>query len=271
SQTYSNLKITDTASLVQTTLNGVTTNSNVVSGKGEPNGIVTIKNGDIQIGAGTVDASGNYSINIPRQAYDSTITATVSSNSLTSSANQTVTQAPIAAPTINPLTTKTTTASGTGEAGSTLTFKANGIEYPTTVTSDGTWSVTIPKQAVNTVVEATSVLNGVSSAKATATVSYEGPNTPVLDNVTNTSTRVTGTGDPGNTITVKVKPSNISYSGTVDVFGEFSINIDTPDAGATVEAVAQDSTGTISPKATKTVLDVIAPDAPSVNAVKDTD
>ncbi|MBC6163826.1 hypothetical protein HB999_10145 [Listeria booriae] len=268
---FSNLSIVDESQLDQTTMNSVSTSNTSVSGKGEPNGTVVIKNGDTQIGTGAVDASGNYSINIPKQAYGSTITATVTSGTLTSSANQTVTQAPIETPTINPLTSKSTTASGTGEAGSTLTFKANGIEYPTTVTSDGTWSVTIPKQAVNTVVEATSVLNGVSSAKATATVSYEGPNTPVLDNVTNTSTRVTGTGDPGNTITVKVKPSNISYSGTVDVFGEFSINIDTPDAGATVEAVAQDSTGTISPKATKTVLDVIAPDAPSVNAVKDTD
>ncbi|MBC1794020.1 Ig-like domain-containing protein [Listeria booriae] len=268
---FSNVKVVDTSVLDQTTISDISTNTTTVSGKGEPNGAVLIKNGDVQIGSGKVNSNGDYSVTIPEQAYGSTITATVMSGTLSSSANQTVTQAPIAAPTINPLTTKSTTASGTGEAGSTLTFKANGIEYPTTVTSDGTWSVTIPKQAANAVVEATSVLNSVSSAKATETVSYEGPNTPVLDNVTNTSTRVTGTGDPGNTITVKVKPSNISYSGTVDVLGEFSINIDTPDAGATVEAVAQDSTGTISPKATKTVLDVIAPDAPSVNAVKDTD
>ncbi|MBC2312183.1 immunoglobulin-like domain-containing protein [Listeria booriae] len=269
--TLSQVSVQDISVIDPVSLNNVDTQSTIVTGKGEPNGTVVVKNGNTQIGTGTVNASGDYSIAIPKQAYGSTITATVTSGTLTSSASQTVTQAPIATPTINPLTSKSTTASGTGEAGSTLTFKANGIEYPTTVTSNGTWSVTIPKQAANAVVEATSVLNGVSSAKATATVSYEGPNTPVLDNVTNTSTRVTGTGDPGNTITIKVKPSNISYSGTVDVFGEFSINIDTPDAGATVEAVAQDSTGTISPKATKTVLDVIAPDAPSVNAVKDTD
>ncbi|MBC6129811.1 hypothetical protein HCA00_13440 [Listeria booriae] len=255
------------------TANDVYTNSTSVSGTTEANATVSVKAEGTEIGTVQANSSGAYTISIPEQAYNTPlqITAQDIAGNISEATTVIVKQAPIATPTINPLTTKSTTASGTGEAGSTLTFKANGIEYPTTVTSNGTWSVTIPKQAANAVVEATSVLNGVSSAKATATVSYEGPNTPVLDNVTNTSTRVTGTGDPGNTITIKVKPSNISYSGTVDVFGEFSINIDTPDAGATVEAVAQDSTGTISPKATKTVLDVIAPDAPSVNAVKDTD
>ncbi|MBC2258200.1 immunoglobulin-like domain-containing protein [Listeria booriae] len=254
-------------------VNEVFTNSTSVSGTTEAHATVSVKADGTEIGTAQADSNGAYTVTIPEQAYNTPLQVTAQdiAGNISDATTISVKQAPIATPTINPLTSKSTTASGTGEAGSTLTFKANGIEYPTTVTSDGTWSVTIPKQAANAVVEATSVLNGVSSAKATATVSYEGPNTPVLDNVTNTSTRVTGTGDPGNTITIKVKPSNISYRGTVDVFGEFSINIDTPDAGATVEAVAQDSTGTISPKATKAVLDVIAPDAPSVNAVKDTD
>ncbi|MDT0112076.1 Ig-like domain-containing protein [Listeria booriae] len=270
---FSNISLEDITVLEQTTLSALSTTSTTVAGKGQPNGTVVIKNGETQVGTGTVDASGNYNIAIPRQAYGSTLTATVTSGTLTSSASQTVQQAPIATPTINPLTSKSTTASGTGEAGSTLTFKANGIEYLATVTSNGTWSVTIPKQAANTSVEAASVLNGVSSAKATASISYEGPSTPTLDNVNNTSTRVTGTGDSGNIITIKVKTgdSAISYSGTIDDAGKFSIDIDTPDAGAIVEAVAQDNTGTDSQNITTTVLDVIAPDAPKVNAVKSTD
>ncbi|MBC2106679.1 Ig-like domain-containing protein [Listeria booriae] len=270
---FSNLSIVDLSQLDQTTINSISTSNTSVSGKGEPNGTVVIQNGGTQIGTGAVDASGNYSIEIPKQAYGSTITATVTSGTLTSSANQTVTQGPITTPTITSLTSKSTTVSGTGEAGSTLTFKANGIEYSTTVTSNGTWSVSIPKQAANAVVEATSTLNGVSSAKATATVSYEGPSTPTLDNVNNTSTRVTGTGDSGNIITIKVKTgdSTVSYSGTIDAAGKFSIDIDAPDAGAIVEAVAQDNTGTDSQNVTTTVLDVIAPDAPKVNAVKSTD
>ncbi|MBC2147356.1 Ig-like domain-containing protein [Listeria booriae] len=270
---YSNISIRDVSILDATTLDSISTTSTSATGKGEPNGTVEIKNGETQVATGKVDASGNYSIVIPKQAYGSTITAIVTLGALTSSASQTVQQGAIATPTINPLTSKSTTASGTGEAGSTLTFKANGIEYPTTVASNGTWSVTIPKQTANTSVEAISVLNGVSSAKSTVSISYDGPSTPTLDNVTNTSTRVTGTGDSGNSITIKVKTgdSTISYSGTIDDAGKFSIDIDAPDAGAIVEAVAQDNTGTDSQNVTTTVLDVIAPDAPKVNAVKSTD
>ncbi|MBC1523800.1 hypothetical protein HB884_06215 [Listeria booriae] len=270
---FSNVSLVDTTVIATTTLNNLSTDSTTASGKGEPNSSVIIKNGDVQIGTGTTDASGNYNIQISKQAYGSIITSTVTSGTLSSSAEQAISQAQIVTPIINTLTSKGIKASGTGEPGASLTLKASGIEYSTTITADGTWSVTIPKQVANTVVEATSTLNGVSSAKATATVSYEGPSTPELNNVTNTSTRVTGTGDRGNTITIKVKTgdSSISYSGIIDDFGEYSVNIDTPEAGSIVEAIAKDSDNVLSEKATKTVLDVIAPDAPSVNAVKDTD
>ncbi|CAM4104596.1 Ig-like domain-containing protein [Listeria booriae] len=272
---FSDISVSDISTIETTTLEGVNTSSTNVNGVGEIGGTVTIKNTttNTTLGTTTVGTNGAYSLNIPKQAYGSNISATVSALGLTSTATQTVTQAAIVTPTINPMTSKSGTASGTGEPGATLTFKANGVNYPTTVGTNGTWSITIPKQAGNSVVEATSVLNGVSSAKATATVAYEGPNTPVLNNVTNTSTKVTGTGDPGNTITIKVKDNGnaISYTGTIDDFGEFSVNIDTPNAGATVEAIAKDKDGALSDIASKTVLDVIAPDAPSVNAVKDTD
>ncbi|MBC2175028.1 hypothetical protein HCB27_00255 [Listeria booriae] len=278
--TLSNVSVTGAGSekLSTPTMNIIDTKSDKLTGN-IPGAIDSLKEVQIYkngvfLQNATVNGSA-FELNLPSKTVGDVYTAYavdvwgVKSDGV----SKTVVQAPIATPSINPLTSKSTTASGTGEAGSTLTFKANGIEYPTTVTSNGTWSIMIPKQAANTVVEATSVLNGVSSAKATATVSYEGPNAPILDNVTNTSTRVTGTGDPGNTITIKVKTgdSSISYGGTIDDFGEFSVNIDTPEAGAIVEAIAKDSFNTLSQKTTKTVLDVIAPDAPSVNAVKDTD
>ncbi|MBC2207713.1 immunoglobulin-like domain-containing protein [Listeria booriae] len=190
---FSNISVRDITTIDQTVINPITSSDTVVKGKGEAGASVVIKKGSTQIGTGTVDASGNYSVSIPKQDFGSVITATVSAYGLTSSANTTVTHAPIA--------------------------------------------------------------------------------TPILNNVTNRSTKVTGTGDPGNTVTVKVKTGDdsISYIGTIDDFGEFSINIDTPEAGATVEAIAKDSSNTLSQKASTIVLDVIAPDAPTVQAVKDTD
>ncbi|MBC1563762.1 Ig-like domain-containing protein, partial [Listeria booriae] len=270
---YSNVSLTDTTPIATTSLDSLSTASTTASGKGEPNSSVVIKNNGVQIGAGTTDASGNYSIQIPAQAYGATITATITSPlEVTSSASQTVSQAPIGTPYIDPLTTKSTTASGVGDPGASIVFKANGISYSTTVNASGTWSVNIPRQNANSLVEATATLNG-ATAQASRLVSNAEPSTPVLDNVTNKSTNVTGKGDRGNTITITVTTngSSISYVGTVDDSGAFSVKIDTPEAGATVEAIAKDSDNDVSQKVTKTVLDVIAPDAPSVNAVKDTD
>ncbi|MBC2117882.1 Ig-like domain-containing protein [Listeria booriae] len=271
---FSNISLTDaTPTIATTSLDSLSTASTTASGKGEPNSNVVIKNDNAQIGSGTTDASGNYSIQIPKQAYGATITATITSSlELTSSASQTVSQAPIGTPYIDPLTSKSTTASGVGDPGASIVFKANGISYSTTVNASGTWSVNIPRQNAYSLVEATATLNG-ATAKASKLVGNAEPSTPVLDNVTNKSTSVTGKGDRGNTITIKVTTngSNVSYTGTVDDFGTFSVKIDTPEAGATVEAIAKDSDNDVSQKATKTVLDVIAPDAPSVNAVKDTD
>ncbi|MBC2177757.1 hypothetical protein HCB27_14415 [Listeria booriae] len=272
---FSNISLVD-VTFATTTLEPISTNSTTATGKGQPGGTAVIKNGDTVIGTGTVDTSGNYSIAIPKQSYDSTITATVTTaenGGNTSSASQKVTQAPIATPTINPLTTKSTTASGTGEPGATLTFTANGVDYTATVAADGTWSVAIPTQAANALVEATSVLNGVASTKATATVQYTGPSVPLVGTVTNLSTAITGTADPGNTITIRLRDgsSTIIYTGQADAtFGRFSIPIEKANAGATVEVFAKDSDNTTSDAAMKTVIDVIAPDAPTVQGLTDT-
>ncbi|MBC1501306.1 hypothetical protein HB943_11895 [Listeria weihenstephanensis] len=273
---FKNAKLINTdqaAPAAPTTTSDVYTNSTTVTGEAEANATVSVQANGTEIGTAKADANGNYTVTIPKQAYNTPlqITAQDIAGNISDAATTNVKQAPIVTPTIKPLTSKSTTASGTGEPGAALTFTANGINYTTPVAADGTWSVAIPKQAANTVVEATSVLNGVSSAKANATVAYEGPSTPVLDNVTNKATKVTGTGDPGNTITIKVKDGDmtLSYTGLVDDFGEFSIPIDTPNAGATVDAIAKDKDGTLSNKTTKTVLDAIAPDAPTVQGLTD--
>uniref|UniRef100_UPI003D2F5987 Ig-like domain-containing protein n=1 Tax=Listeria rocourtiae TaxID=647910 RepID=UPI003D2F5987 len=270
---YSNVSLIDITTVADATLNAITTNSTVATGKGEPGGTVVIKNAaGSQIGTGTVDANGNYSVAIPKQAYNTNITATVTALEIPSSASQIVRQAPLVNTTINPITSQDTTASGTGEPGATVTFKADGKDYTTTVASDGTWRVAIPKQAKDSVVEGTATLNGVSSNTAKATVTNGGPSTPTLDNVTDKSTKVTGSADPLNDIIVKVTTdgTTISYTGKVDQAGNYSVNIDTPKAGAVVEVVAKDGS-LLSDSVSKIVQDVTAPDAPDVDPVKVTD
>ncbi|MBC2271378.1 hypothetical protein HCB20_11705 [Listeria welshimeri] len=270
---YSGLSVVDLTTIADTSMNSITTQSTTATGKGQPGGTVIIKNNGIQIGTGIVNINGDYNVAIPKQTYNSTVTATVTALEIQSSATQTVKQAPLTNTTINPLTTQDITASGKAEPGSVVTLKAGGKDYIATVSLNGIWSVAIPKQAKETIVEATAVLNGVSSNKAIATVSYVGPSTPMLNNVTNKSTSITGTGDPGNIITVKVKTGSesISYTGNIDDFGEFTVKIDAPEAGAIVEAIAKDNANVLSDKTSITVIDVIAPDAPKIQPVKSND
>ncbi|MBC1373655.1 hypothetical protein HB847_14975 [Listeria booriae] len=268
---YSNLVVEDITTIAQTTItNTISTQDVLVKGSGEPNGAVSITNSGKVIGTGTVNAQGQYSVTIPKQAYGSTVTATVTAKQMTSSATKNVVQGAIETPVINPITTKDTTVSGKGEPGSSLTVNVNGIEYSQVVANDGAWIISIPKQAIGSAVTAKSVLNGVSSSETTTYVLYDGPSTPTIDKVTNLSKEITGTGDPGNTITITVKTGedSISYSGKVDDFGAYSIPIYTPEAGSTVEAMAKDSSNTLSGKTSVVVADVIAPDAPIIQPVK---
>ncbi|MDT0112079.1 Ig-like domain-containing protein [Listeria booriae] len=255
------------------TVNDVLTTSTTVSGKAEANSKISVKANGNEIGTAQANSSGAYTVTIPKQAYNTQlqVTAADSAGNISDATTVNVKQA-VSTPYIDLLTTKSTTASGVGDPGASIVFKANGINYSTTVNANGTWSVSIPRQSAYSLVEATATLMG-STAKASKLVLNDGPSTPVLDNVTNKSTSVTGKGDRGNTVTIKVTTngSSVSYVGTVDDFGTFSVKIDPPEAGATVEAIAKDSDNDLSQKATKTVLDVIAPDAPSVNAVKETD
>lgn len=56
------------------TINPVTTNATTVTGTGEPNAGVVVRNGSLVLGSGTVDANGQYSVSIPQQAVSTTLT-----------------------------------------------------------------------------------------------------------------------------------------------------------------------------------------------------
>ncbi|MBC1318104.1 immunoglobulin-like domain-containing protein [Listeria booriae] len=120
----------------------------------------------------TADTDGKATFNIGTQDLDAVIEATqTGSNGQTSTpASIKVTQGVVAAPTINALTTDDMAATGTGIAGASVKVKANNIEYTGTVKADGTYSITIPKQAANTVVTATQTLNNVTSSAVSTTV-----------------------------------------------------------------------------------------------------
>ncbi|MGJ5711569.1 Ig-like domain-containing protein, partial [Staphylococcus equorum] len=81
--------------------------------------------------------------------------------------------------------------------------------------------------------------------------------------------QVTGTGEPGSTITVKLPDGSVA-TGTADNQGNYAIDIPTNvDLVGKEELVvtSTDDSGNVSPETKVTVTDVTAPDAPTVSEV----
>ncbi|MBC1474995.1 autolysin modifier protein [Listeria grandensis] len=262
--------------IAKPTINTINDKSVNASGTGEPSSTLTLKIGDATYTA-NVNADGNWSTTITKPKAGLVAEATSVKAGVTSPKESTTVVDVTApdAPILSTVTDKDTHVKGTGEANTTVKIKLpNNTEITGTVDTEGKFDVIIPAQAKDAVISATltDAANNVSLAGAT-TVVHAAPSAPLLDTVTDKSTKVTGTGDVGNTVTVKITDNgmSISYTGTVDDFGDFSIPIDTPKAGATVDAIAKDKTNALSPKTSTTVKDVTAPDAPNVNTILDTD
>ncbi|MBC1459170.1 Ig-like domain-containing protein [Listeria newyorkensis] len=270
-------EITVAASAIVTPkINTITDKSTTASGTAEPNSALSLKIGGITY-AVPVDSNGNWSTAIPKPMAGTVVEATSMLNNITS-AKATTTVIDVTAPDapiLKPVTDKDTHVKGTGEPLSIVTITLpNNLKISSTVDANGNFDVIIPAQAKDAMISATLTdAAGNISAAGTTIVTHQGPSAPTVNDVTDKSTTVTGTGEPGDTITVKITDNgtSISYTGKVDDFGEYSIPVDRPNADAKVEVIAKDSTGALSPKTSTTVKDVTAPDAPDVQAVLDSD
>lgn len=120
----------------------------------------------------TAGIDGKATFNIGTQDLGAVIEATqTGSNGKTSiPASIQVTQGVVAPPTINALTTDDTVVTGTGIPGALVIVTLNNTIYPGTVKADGTYSITIPKQAVNAIVTARQRFNKVESSSVSTTV-----------------------------------------------------------------------------------------------------
>ncbi|RIM18459.1 YSIRK signal domain/LPXTG anchor domain surface protein, partial [Staphylococcus cohnii] len=95
------------------------------------------------------------------------------------------------------------------------------------------------------------------------------PSVPTVNEVTSEGTQVTGTGEPGSTITVKF-PDGSVVTGEADDQGNYAIDIPkNVDLVGNEELVvtSTDGAGNVSPETRETVKDVTAPVAPTVSEV----
>lgn len=240
-------------SISQTTIDDLTTDSTLATGTAEPNASIVIKDAaGNTIGSGRVGSDGFYSITIPKQAAGTKVTATATSNGITSDATTTVKQAAIAQTAIDDLTTDSTKATGTAEPNASIEIKANGeVIGSGKVGGDGKYSITIPQQDVGTRVTATATVGDASSSATTAVTQGAIAQTTIAA-LTTKSTTAQGTAEPNASITIKNDAGDTLGTGRVGSDGKYSITIPKQTAGTVVTATASASGKTSS--ASTTVL-----------------
>ncbi|EAZ52410.1 hypothetical protein PACG_00846 [Pseudomonas aeruginosa C3719] len=244
-------------------------NGSELSGTAEPGSSVTLTDGNGNpIGQTTADANGNWSFTPSTPLPDGTVVNVVARDAAGNSsppASVTVDAVAPATPTVDP--SNGTTLSGTAEPGATVTLTDGNGNPIGQVTADGSgnWTFTPSTPLPNgTVVNATATdPSGNASSPASVTVDAVAPATPVVN--PSNGTTLSGTAEPGATVTLTDGNGNPIGQVTADGSGNWSFTPTTPlPNGTVVNATASDPTGNTSAPASTTV-DSVAPAAPVVN------
>ncbi|WP_426786829.1 Ig-like domain-containing protein [Staphylococcus capitis] len=277
--------VVDTTAPDAPTVNDVTSNDKVINGTAEPNSTIKLTFSDGTTATGTTDSNGNYTVDIPENMSlkgGETISATSSDaeGNESESATTTVVDATAPdAPTINEVDTNATEVNGTAEPNSkvTVTFP-DGTTATGTADDQGNYTIEIPSNVDlrnGNKIEAVSADEaGNVSGPGTTTVAGEDTATaPTINNVTSDDTRITGTADAGNTVTITF-PDGTTATGTADDQGNYTIDVPSNvdlNGGEEIQVKATDNRGRDSVTVTTTATDVTAPDAPVVNGVSSDD
>ncbi|MEZ1354675.1 Ig-like domain-containing protein, partial [Pseudomonas aeruginosa] len=244
-------------------------NGTTLSGTAEPGSSVTLTDGNGNpIGQVTADGSGNWSFTPSTPLADGTVvnaTATDPAGNTSGQGSTTVDGVAPATPTVN--LSNGSSLSGTAEPGSTVILTDGNGNPIAEVTADGSgnWTYTPSTPIANgTVVNVVAQdAAGNSSPGASVTVDSQAPAAPVVN--PSNGTTLSGTAEPGATVTLTDGNGNPIGQVTADGSGNWSFTPGTPLAnGTVVNATASDPTGNTSAPASTTV-DSVAPAAPVVN------
>ncbi|EGA89383.1 modifier protein of major autolysin LytC [Planococcus donghaensis MPA1U2] len=266
--------VQDGTAPVKPTVNPVTDKDVVISGTAEENAEIKVKLEGKVIAEGTADENGNYSIAIPKQQAGSKLFITSTNTSGNTSQATEIIVSDVTAPekpVVNKVTDESTSVTGTAEAGATVTVKADTIEIGTaTVDQEGNYVVSIPKQQVGTQLEITVAdkAGNISEAARVTILDVTAPAIPTVKEVTDNSTEVKGSAEADSVISVKVEGAEIGTA-TANKDGEFVVAIAKQQAGTKLSITATDAAGNVSEVKTVMVVDVTAPDAPTVDKVTD--
>ncbi|MDH4422855.1 MULTISPECIES: Ig-like domain-containing protein [Bacillus cereus group] len=254
-------------------VNNVTDQDTKVTGTGEAGSKVTVAVGD-QKYEGKVDGNGNFTVDIPKQKPGTEIKVTLTDDSDNVSEPSIIMVKDMTAPetpVVKEVTDESTKVTGTGEAGSKVTVAVGDQKYEGKVDENGNFTVDIPKQKPGTevTVTLTDASDNVSKPSKVTVTDVTAPEAPVVKEVTDESTKVTGTGEAGSKVTVAV--GDQKYEGKVDGNGNFTVDIPKQKPGTEVTVKLTDTAGNTSKPSKVTVKDGTVPEAPVVKGITDKD
>lgn len=263
--------VPDTTAPAAMTNVALNTNGTIVTGKGEAGAIITVTGPGGQLGTATVDASGNFSVNLSSAQLNGqalVVSQADAAGNASANANLTArdTTAPDA-PAALVINAGGTTVTGSGENGARVTVLApDGSTVGTGTVANGTFTVTLnPAQADGQALKVTltDTAGNVSGAVPLSAPDITAPAAPTLAISANGGT-LTGTGAPGATFKIVNAAGTTLASGTVAANGTFSATLATAVINKEVLSVTlADAAGNVSGATSVTAPDLTAPLLPS--------
>ena len=273
-------------------ISSVNQEGTTVTGSAEPGSTVTIIGSNNQVlGSAIVGSGGTFTIGIsPSQTHGETLTAKIQDeagnigpDTAFSASNSGYPGVPVivsvmddVAPSVGPLTNNqstndaTPTLSGTADANSTVKIYNNGAYIDSVVAdSNGNWDWTSSTNLRDgpyafTVTATNHLGTGGMSTAFNINIDTQPPLSPDNLTVSADGAVVTGTAEPGSTVTITDNNNHVIGSGVTGPDGSFTITITPPQTnGETITAIATDPAGNPSLPETALAPDITAPLPPT--------
>ncbi|ERL52012.1 Ig-like domain-containing protein, partial [Halomonas huangheensis] len=262
----------------------VSDDGTTVTGGGEPGATVTVTDPDGNVvGDGTVDDDGQFTVDVDPAQTDGESLEVVQTDAAGNESEPTNVTAPDTDAPGDPDTTAPdapsnvtvsddgTTVTGGGEPGATVTVTDpdGNVIGEATVGDDGQFAVDVdPAQTDGESLEVVQADAAGNESEPTNVIAPDttAPDAPSDVTVSDDGSIVTGTGEPGATVSVTDPDGNVIGEATVTEDGQFTVDVDPAQTnGEALEVVQTDGAGNESDPTAATAPDTTAPDAPVVN------
>lgn len=231
------------------------------------------------LGSGTAGDDGTFSIGIsPAKINGETLSISVTDKAANSGPVETLNApdktAP-AAPNGLIVATDGLSVSGQAEAGATVTIRDSSNTVLGSAVANGNGQFIVPLNAAQTngqalIATATDIANNESAAATVDAPDSTAPEMPKNVVISEDGASISGTAEPGSSITITTPDGTPLGSGKADGEGHFTLPLAPAQTnGEQVTVTATDSANNVSPPTTAQVPDITAPDKPIITQVLD--